>query len=78
MAGQHYRIRVRSHMDDSWSTWFEGLTICRQANGETILDGFIEDQAALFGTLMKLRDLGLALVAVEPVDNQPGSDSSHG
>jgi hypothetical protein len=76
MAGQLYRIRIRSHMDEGWSTWFEGMTIQHQTNGETVLTGFIPDQAALFGTLMKLRDLGLALVAVEPVDSRPDSDLS--
>jgi hypothetical protein len=76
MTGQNYRIRIRSHMDNAWSDWFEGMTIEHQANGETVLSGFIEDQAALFGTLMKLRDLGLALIAVQPVENRPDSDLS--
>ncbi len=71
MTGQNYRIRIRSHMDNTWSTWFEGMSIEHWANGETVLSGFIQDQAALFGTLMKIRDLGLALVAVEPVGVQP-------
>jgi hypothetical protein len=70
MVSQNYRIRIRSHMDVTWSTWFEGMTIEHQTNGETVLSGFIQDQAALFGTLMKIRDLGLALVAVEPVENR--------
>ena len=68
MTGQNYRIRIRSHLDDRWMSWFEGLTIHHKSNGETVLTGFIQDQAALFGTLMKIRDLGLALIAVEPVD----------
>lgn len=71
MEGQLYRIRIRSHMDDSWSTWFEGLTLRHEANGETVLLGVIKDQAALFGTLMKIRDLGLALIAVEPAMDDP-------
>jgi len=73
MTGQNYRIRIRSHMDDSWQTWFDGLTIQRQPNGETVLTGVVQDQAALFGALMKIRDLGLTLLALEPVESQPES-----
>jgi hypothetical protein len=71
MPGQYFRIRIRSHLDERWMTWFEEMTITHSANGETILIGFIPDQSALFGTLMKLRDLGLSLVAVEPLEEQP-------
>ena len=74
MTGQNYRIRIRRHMDDTWETWFEGLTIQHLANGETVLTGLIQDQAALFGTLMKIRDLGLTLLALEPVESQPEGD----
>jgi hypothetical protein len=70
MPGQFYRIRIRSHLDERWMAWFEEMAIQHQANGETTLTGFITDQSALFGTLMKLRDLGLSLVAVEPLDQQ--------
>jgi hypothetical protein len=69
MTEQTYRIRIHSHLDNRWVSWFEGMTIQHQANGETILTGSMPDQAALFGTLMKIRDLGLILIAVEPVEN---------
>jgi hypothetical protein len=68
MAELTYRIRVRSHLDNRWVSWFEDLTIRHEANGETILTGSMPDQAALFGALMKIRDLGLTLIAVEPVE----------
>jgi hypothetical protein len=68
MPEQTYSIRIRSHLDDRWVSWFEDLTILHEANGETILTGSMPDQAALFGALMKIRDLGLTLIAVEPVE----------
>jgi hypothetical protein len=71
MAGKTYRIRIRSHLDDRWTSWFEEMTIQRLPGGETLLTGDLPDQAALYGTLMKLRDLGLTLVAVEPVADRP-------
>jgi hypothetical protein len=63
MKRQQYEIRVQGHLAADWSDWFEELTICQKSNGETVLSGSL-DQAALHGILTKIRDLGLALVAV--------------
>ena len=62
-----YVITVKGHLDDHWSAWFEGLTITNGANGEAMLAGPVVDQAALHGVLIKIRDLGLPLLAVQPV-----------
>ena len=61
-----YVITVRGHLDDHWSIWFEGMAITNGANGEAMLAGPVVDQAALHGLLMKIRDLGLPLIAVVP------------
>ena len=61
----HYQITVKEYLDDSWSTWFDGLTITHGADGTTTLEGSIRDQSALYGLIDKARDLGLTLVAVE-------------
>jgi hypothetical protein len=66
-----YRIRVQGHLDRSWSQWFEGLTITHEPSGETVMAGPVRDQAALFGVLMKIRDLGLSLVSVNRVESEP-------
>ena len=63
-----YRIRVGGHLDSSWSEWFEGLRLTREANGETVLSGPIVDEAALHGVLAKVWDLGLPLLAVNRVE----------
>ena len=62
-----YEIRVKGHLDSRWSAWFEGLTITNLPHGEALLSGAIADQAALHGVLMKVRDLGLPLLAVNEV-----------
>ena len=62
-----YEIRVQGHMGDSWSSWFEGLSLRHEENGETVLRGTIVDQAALHGILMRIRDLGLPLVSVNRI-----------
>jgi hypothetical protein len=72
----YYFIRVRGHLDSSWSEWFDGLTISKKANGETMLSGEIIDQAALYGVLNKVRDLGLPLIAVDAPEIRRGCDQA--
>ncbi len=65
---REYEIRVMGWLDGEWTDWLGGLTITPQANGDTLLNGPIVDQAALYGLLRKLRDLGMTLVSVSPID----------
>jgi hypothetical protein len=59
-----YQIRIQGHLDSEWTDWFEGLTITLEDNGVTLLRGLVVDQAALYGLLRKVRDLGMPLLAV--------------
>ncbi len=59
-----YQIRVRGHLGQEWADWFEGLTVTLEDGGDTLLSGPVADQAALFGLLKKLRDLGVALLSI--------------
>jgi hypothetical protein len=61
----HYCIRIRGHLDAAWSDWFDGLTIAQEDDGTTTLEGTLVDQAALYGLLSRMRDLGATLLAVE-------------
>ena len=65
-----YQIRLKGHLGHQWTDWFEGLTITREDNGETLLAGPVVDQAALHGLLRKVRDLGMVLISVMRM--QPG------
>jgi hypothetical protein len=66
-----YHITVAGHLPTPWSAWFDGLTITNHADGTAVLAGQIVDQAALYGVLVKIRDLGLPLVAVLPAHMVP-------
>ena len=66
--GKYYQIQVKGHLEARWSQWFNGLTIRNISNGEAILSGYVVDQAALHGILIKVRDLGLPLVSVHYLD----------
>ena len=63
-----YQIRLKGHLGRPWTDWFEGLTITLEENGNTLLTGPMEDQAALHGLLKKVRDLGMPLISVNPVE----------
>lgn len=70
-----YQIRVKGHLSHAWANWFEGLSITLEENGDTLLTGPVADQAALHGLLKKVRDLGLPLISVSPVDpGLPGAN----
>ena len=60
-----YRIRICGHLDPVWSAWFDNLTVTQADDGTTELAGPLTDQAALFGLLARLRDLGATLLVVE-------------
>jgi hypothetical protein len=64
----YYRIRIKGHLAAHWAEWFDGMTITRLDNGETLIEGAVIDQAALHGMLNHIRDLGLPLLAVDRVE----------
>ena len=63
-----YEIRVKGELDARWQSWFEGMTITT-VDDETIFSGSVVDQAALHSLLMRIRDLGLPLIAVNQVED---------
>lgn len=61
-----YIIRIEDSLDESWSDWFDGMTIQPEPGGETSIAGPVRDQAALVGLINRIHDLGLVLVSINP------------
>jgi len=65
---QKVEIRVKEHMNDNWSERIQDFEILAIEENETIMVGEVQDQAALYGLIAKMRDLGLTLMAVNIMD----------
>ena len=65
-----YEIRVKEHLDQRWSAWFDGMTITNEENGDAIISGPLVDQAALHSLLIKVYNLNLTLVSVLHVETK--------
>ena len=74
MAHEWYEIRVEGTLPGGWSNWFEGLDVRCEPGGETVLAGPLADQAALHGVLAKIRNLNLALIAL---NRRPQGQAGH-
>jgi len=63
-AMQQIEIHIKGQINPQWSEWFGGLTITHSGSDETILSGQVQDEAALYGIISRLRDLGLKLTSL--------------
>ncbi len=67
----YYEIRIAGRLDEGWTLWFDGLQITIEAApgrpATTLISGPVADQAALFGLLARVRDLGLVLISVNRI-----------
>ncbi len=70
-----YEIRVKGHLDQRWSAWFDGMTLTVEANGDTIISGHVVDQSALHSLLNKVHSLNLTLISV--LRTEQSSDAQH-
>jgi len=65
---QQVEIRVIGHLDKNWTEWLDGFTLVHTEQDETVLTGQVKDQAALYGVVAKLRDLGVRLLSIDTKD----------
>lgn len=75
MAMTIYTFQIAGHLDRRWEAAFAGFTITHSYAAErhpvTLLTGPVPDQAALYGMISRLRDIGVTLISVQPIE--PGA-----
>jgi hypothetical protein len=64
-----YEIRLKGHLSSRWAARFDGMTLTTRADGTTLIEGPVVDQAALHGLLRMLRDIGLPLLSVTHLES---------
>ncbi len=72
---QRIEIHVKGQIGEQWSEWFGRLDISQPDPGETTLAGLVPDQAALYGIISRLRDLGLQLISVSSEEIDESTES---
>ena len=65
-----YQIQIRGHLDRRWEAMFPEFRITHQLlradEPITLMTGEVSDQAALYGLIGRLRNMGLELISVQP------------
>jgi hypothetical protein len=70
------QIRVKGHLSCQWADWLGDLELGNQPDGTAMLSGILPDQAALYGVMNRMRDLGLELISVNCVESGP-NEATH-
>jgi len=68
-------IKIKEHLEERWSTWFDGLDFTHKDNDTTTLSGPLKDQAALHSILLKIRDMNLTLISFTQSESKPDQES---
>ena len=70
-TSSNYEICIEGRLGSQTATWFEDMTLTvneETSPPQTIIRGYIVDQAALYGLINRARDLGLTLLSVKRLD----------
>lgn len=65
-----YSIRIKGRLGATALSAFPSMA-CELMRSETVLTGWIEDQAALFGVLVQIEGLGLELLELRQIRASP-------
>lgn len=63
-----YHVHLRGTLDGAWAAWFDNARVLPQPDDTTLLICQVADQAALFGLLRRVRDLGIPLISVTQIE----------
>ena len=70
-----YKICIAGRLGAQTAAWFEDMTLSlneETSPPQTIIRGYVADQAALYGLINRARDLGLTLLSIKRLDQPPG------
>lgn len=59
-----YQIKIKGYLQ---AHWFEDLELEYLDDQTTLIRGDFQDQASLYGALRRIRDLGIALISLNPI-----------
>lgn len=74
---KRYELRVNGRLSQDITDWFEDMTLVvddTTTPPQTVIQGIIRDQAALFGLISRIRDLSLALLSVNLIEQLEEED----
>ena len=73
-----YRVVVRGHLDRAVADAFQQLELeLDSSGGESSLTGTFADQDQLHGLFDRLRDLGIVVISVNPLTDDPATESAN-
>ena len=61
-------IVVQGQLDKRWFASYDNLHVTHSPSN-TILTGFVKDEAYLHGILLLFRDLNITLISINPIEN---------
>jgi hypothetical protein len=64
-------VKVRGALTADQARWFDGFQITEDSAGNAVLFGEVADGSAFYGLMSRVRDLGLTVVSVERVQEDP-------
>ncbi len=74
-----YEVSIRGKLNANWSDWLDQVTITTRSHEDgqsvTILTGCIKDQAALYGLIAKIKNLGLTILSINQVETEKSCKS---
>lgn len=76
-VSHHCEIVISGHLNPRILPWVENMQIFLLPNGTTLLKFSLVDQAALFGALDRLRDLGCPLITLQVAPPEIKFNTNH-
>jgi hypothetical protein len=68
VTGSTYEFRVKDHLEEGWFRMFSGLHVKNVENGEVLIIGQFENQAAVHDILQRIQNLNLILISLKKVE----------